>query len=43
MEPAVTANDYNQHSICIVSVSDREGDNLLLVQSIRVLFPLFTL
>lgn len=43
MEPAVTANDYNQQSICIVSISDREGDNLPLVQSKRMLSSLFIL
>lgn len=43
MEPAVTANDYNQQSICIISVSDWEGDNLLLVQRNRMLLSLFVL
>lgn len=41
MEPTVTANDYNQQPICIVSILDREGNNLLLVRSNRVLFSLF--
>lgn len=37
----ITANDYNQQPICIVSILDREGNNLLLVRSNRVLFSLF--